>query len=81
MTELGQLAKAAKVPEVAPPDEAKRDVMTGKYTMQFKDALQKWFKTSKQVSTSQGHLGVPDQSIDAKATQANKAVLHKKGSK
>ena len=79
--ELGKLAKAAKIPEVAPPAEAQRDMMTGKYSMNFKDALQKWFRTSKQVSTTDGHLGVKDQSLDAKATAANKPMLHKKGSK
>lgn len=81
VSELGKLAKAAKIPEVAPPAEAQRDMMTGKYQMSFKDALQKWFRTSKQVSTSEGHLGVKDQSLDAKATAANKPLLHKKGSK
>lgn len=79
--QLGELAQAAKIPEVAPPQEAQRDMTTGKYTMQFKDALQKWFRTSKQVSTSEGHLGVKDQVLDAKATSANKPLLHKKGSK
>lgn len=79
--ELANLAKDAKIPEIAPPAEANRDMMTGKYTMSFKDALQKWFRTSKQVSTSEGHLGVKDQSLDAKATQKHKNVLHKKGSK
>lgn len=81
LKQLGDLAKAAKIPDVAPPDEAKRDMMTGKYTMSFKDALQKWFRTTKQVSTAEGHLGVKDQSLDVKATQNHKNVLHKKGSK
>lgn len=81
LKELSSLAKAAKVPEIAPPTEANRDMSTGKYTMSFKDALQKWFRTTKQVSTSDGHLGVKDELLDAKATAANKPLLHKKGSK
>lgn len=81
IAQLGELAKAARIPEVAPPTEAQRDMMTGKYSMSFKDALQKWFRTSKQVSTSEGHLGVKDQSLDAKAASTNGPTLHKKGSK
>lgn len=81
VSELGKLAKAAKIPEVAPPAEAQRDMMTGKYSMSFKDALQKWFRTSKEVSTSEGHLGVKDQSLDAKAAAVRGSTLHKKGSK
>lgn len=79
--ELGALAHSAKMPEIAPPDEAKRDGNTGKYTMTFKDALQTWFKTSKQVSTTEGFLGVKDDLIDPKSTQKNKNVLIKKGEK
>lgn len=75
--ELGEIAKQSKMPEVAPPDEARKDQLTGKTTMDRREATQAWFRTAKQVGTPDGFLGVNKLTIDAKEA-TDRQMLHKK---
>ena len=63
--EFDDLVQQHKLKEVAPPEDARRDIIQGgKSAMTVQEATAKWFKTAKTQNPSSGFLA-PSETIDA----------------
>lgn len=61
--QMETLVQGHQMKEVAPPDEAKRDMLTGKYQTTPAEAAKNWFKAAKTQNPSSGFLEVPSEGL------------------
>lgn len=62
-SEMEELIKGHKLKEVAPPQEANKDMLTGKYNTTAAEAAKNWFKAAKSQNPSSGFLEVPSEGL------------------
>lgn len=77
--EFDDLVSQHGLKEVAPPDEARKDLIQGgKSAMSVQEATKTWFKTAKSQSPSSGFLAAPE-TLDAANTnnQESRQMLYK----
>jgi hypothetical protein len=79
-TQFSDLVGNNKVREISPPEDAKRNE-EGKFTISKAEAVQKWFKASKEEEPSAGFLGVPSETIDTKEACDNEMLYKGKDKK
>jgi len=61
--QMETLVQGHKMKEVAPPDAAKKDMLTGKYSTTPAEAAKNWFKAAKSQNPSAGFLDVPSEGL------------------
>ena len=74
--EFDDLISNHKMKEVAPPEGARKDLLSGKPAMNIKEATASWFKTAKQQNPSSGFLDVPSEGLKPLASQ-DRELLYK----
>lgn len=65
--EFDKIVQSSKMTEVAPPQSASKDMLTGKYAMTAKEATSTWFKSAKTQNPSSGFLEVPSEQLKPQA--------------
>lgn len=74
--QFDDMVQSHKMKEVSPPDSAKKDMLSGKPTMNIREATVNWFKTAKQQNPSSGFLEVPSEGLKPLAAQ-DRELLYK----
>lgn len=61
---FSEMTNTHKMKEVSPPEQAKKNSLTGGYDINKAKAAQVWFQTAKSAEGTDQFLGVPKQTID-----------------